>query len=156
MSCKVVLSAWPMWREPVMFGGGMTIVNGAAPARSGRPARNAPASCHAEEIRPSTACGSKVFSIIGSFRCRARALGGPAGAGRVKWERWQTSGQKASTGRGQTRVAPDLLCEANATARRFLFAARDPLDFGSDKALHDARQIVVEPRLEQGTQHLAC
>jgi hypothetical protein len=40
-----------------------------------------------------------------------------------------------------------------ATAPRFLFAARDPLDFGSDKALHDARQIVIEPSLEHGAQH---
>ena len=25
-------------------------------------------------------------------------------------------------------------------------AGRDPLDFGTDKALHDARQIVIEPK----------
>ena len=31
-------------------------------------------------------------------------------------------------------------------------AARDPLDFRTDKALHDARQIVVEPSLEHGTR----
>src|ERR1700737_1452542 len=30
-------------------------------------------------------------------------------------------------------------------------AERDPLDFGTDKVLHDGWQIVVEPRLEHGT-----
>ncbi len=25
-SCSVLLSAWPMWSEPVTFGGGMTMV----------------------------------------------------------------------------------------------------------------------------------
>src|SRR5438105_12765118 len=80
---------------------------------------------------------------------RSRVARAPStGPARFKSERWQTSGQKAST---WSPVAPDLFCEANATAPRFLFAARDPLDFGSDKALHDARQIVVEPRLEHGT-----
>jgi len=49
----------------------------------------------------------------------------------------------------------DLFYEANALPPRFLFTARDPLDFGGDKALHDARQIVVEPSLEHGTKHLA-
>jgi hypothetical protein len=47
----------------------------------------------------------------------------------------------------QTPTPPDLFCKANAAAPRFLFAARDPLDFGTDKTLHDVRQIVVEPSL---------
>ena len=33
-SCSVMFSACPMWREPVTFGGGMTIVNG-SPGRDG-------------------------------------------------------------------------------------------------------------------------
>ena len=44
MSCSVLLSAWPICSEPVTFGGGITIVNGSASRRSGRPALNAPAS----------------------------------------------------------------------------------------------------------------
>ncbi len=83
----------------------------------------------------------------------ARASGGPAGAGRVKWERWQTSGQKASA-RGPSGIsAAANLGKATAPAPRFLLPARDPIDFGSDKAFHDARQIVIEPALEHGTQH---
>ncbi len=42
-SCSVLLSAWPICSEPVTFGGGITMQNGLAAARSGRPARNAPA-----------------------------------------------------------------------------------------------------------------
>ncbi|KAI1691739.1 hypothetical protein DdX_21666 [Ditylenchus destructor] len=36
MSCSVLSSAWPIWSEPVTFGGGLTIVQGSAPRRSGR------------------------------------------------------------------------------------------------------------------------
>src|SRR5580693_7454868 len=122
MSCKVVLSAWPICREPVTFGGGMTIVKGAAPARSGRPARKAPAPCHAEAIRPSTALGSKVFSIIGSlFRCRSHALGGPAGAGRVKWSDGKQAGKKQARGGLDTRRArpvPQSKCDRALFIRR--------------------------------------
>jgi hypothetical protein len=41
-SCSVLLSAWPMCSEPVTFGGGITMVNGAASLRSGAAALNAP------------------------------------------------------------------------------------------------------------------
>jgi hypothetical protein len=61
---------------------------------------------------------------------------------------------KSKRAEGQIHAAPDLFCKANATAP-CLFAARDPLDFGTDKAFHDAWQIVVEPSLEHGTQHFA-
>jgi hypothetical protein len=61
---------------------------------------------------------------------------------------------KSKRAEGWTRGAPDLFRKANATAP-CLFAARDPLNFGGDKALHDARQIVIEPSLEHGTQHFA-
>ena len=61
------------------------------------------------------------------------------------WIAWDERRGKPPYGKG-TRAAGFAPC---------LFAARDPLDFGADKALHDARQIVVEPSLEHGTQHFA-
>src|ERR1700730_10565862 len=61
---------------------------------------------------------------------------------------------KSKRAEGQRHAAPDLFRKGNATAP-CLFAARDPLDFGSDKALHDARQIVIEPSPEHGAQHFA-
>ena len=57
MSCSVLFSAWPMCSEPVTFGGGMTMVNGSASRRSGRPALKAPASSHARAMRPSMSAG---------------------------------------------------------------------------------------------------
>ena len=53
-----------MWSTPVTFGGGITMVNGAADARSGCPALNACASSQTAEIRASTEAGSKVLSIM--------------------------------------------------------------------------------------------
>ena len=53
-----------MCRLPVTFGGGMTMQNGSAPARSGRPARNAPVSSQSAETRASTAAASNDLSIM--------------------------------------------------------------------------------------------
>jgi hypothetical protein len=55
MSCKVLLSAWPTCRLPVTLGGGMTIENGSAAARWGRPARNVPVCSQRAETRRSIA-----------------------------------------------------------------------------------------------------
>ncbi len=56
-----------MCSTPVTFGGGMTTVNGFAPARSGRPAANACASSQRCEILLSTEAGSKVLSMVWFF-----------------------------------------------------------------------------------------
>ena len=57
MSCSVLLSACPMCSEPVTFGGGITMVKGAASLRSGRPALNAPLSSQIRDMRPSISAG---------------------------------------------------------------------------------------------------
>jgi dipeptidyl aminopeptidase/acylaminoacyl peptidase len=57
-SWSVMSSAWPMWSEPVTFGGGMTIVHGCASGRSGR---NRPSPSQCTYHRCSIAVGSKVF-----------------------------------------------------------------------------------------------
>ena len=49
----VLLKAWPMCSAPVTFGGGIMIENGCAPGFAFAPARKAPASAHAAEIRAS-------------------------------------------------------------------------------------------------------
>src|SRR5580692_2387042 len=64
MSWRVLLSAWPMCRLPVTFGGGMTTQKGCAPARSARPARKAPVSSQSAEARPSAAAKSNDLSIM--------------------------------------------------------------------------------------------
>ena len=46
-----------MCSEPVTLGGGITIVNGRAASRSGRPALKAPACSQACEMRPSISPG---------------------------------------------------------------------------------------------------
>ena len=78
MSWSVLLSACPIWSEPVTFGGGMTIEKGFAFARSSRPARKACAASQAAEMRASTAAGSKVLSIRSAqpWRGEARRVGG--------------------------------------------------------------------------------
>src|SRR5690349_4013919 len=58
MSCRVLSSAWPIWSEPVTFGGGMTIVNGSASSRAGR---NRLLSSQWGYQRDSMAPGSKVL-----------------------------------------------------------------------------------------------
>ena len=58
-----------MCSAPVTFGGGITMVKGSAPARSGRPASNAPASRQARETRSSTEAGSKVLSMLPEVVC---------------------------------------------------------------------------------------
>src|SRR5688572_9417815 len=58
MSWIVLSSAWPIWRLPVTFGGGMTMVNGSASGRSGR---NRPFSSQWPYQRASIAAGSKVL-----------------------------------------------------------------------------------------------
>ena len=47
MSCRVLLSACPIWSEPVTFGGGMTMEKAGAPGLAPAPARKAPASSQA-------------------------------------------------------------------------------------------------------------
>ena len=46
-----------MCSEPVTFGGGITMVNGSASRRSGRPALNAPASSQSRDMRASISAG---------------------------------------------------------------------------------------------------
>src|SRR5659263_643207 len=60
-----MFSACPMWREPVTFGGGMTIVYG-SPGRDGS-AWKEPAAIQAAYQRSSTDFGSYGFSFCGSF-----------------------------------------------------------------------------------------
>src|SRR5262245_33375105 len=153
MSCKVMLSAWPIWREPVTFGGGITIVKDPAPLRSGWPARKAPDSSQAAVIRPSTALGSNVLSIIATVPAETSAQ-----TSRAKCERWQTSGQKASFLENEPGTM--LLNRARQSfGRRFsqnlLVTAHEPLDLGADEALHHGRQIGVKPSFEHRAQHFA-
>src|SRR5687768_3733198 len=51
-------SAWPIWSEPVTLGGGMTMVQGSASARSGR---NRPSFSQCAYQRASISAGSKVL-----------------------------------------------------------------------------------------------
>ena len=57
-SCNVLSSACPMCSEPVTLGGGLTIVHGSAPGRSGR---NSPSLSQCAYQRNSISAGSKVF-----------------------------------------------------------------------------------------------
>ena len=53
-----------MCSEPVTFGGGITMVNGLASRRSGRPALKAPLSSQRRDMRPSISAGWYFFSIM--------------------------------------------------------------------------------------------
>jgi hypothetical protein len=67
----------PTCRLPVTLGGGMTIENGSAAARWGRPARNAPVCSQRAETRRSIAAKSNDLSIIGdqsTLRARQRTV----------------------------------------------------------------------------------
>ena len=68
--------AWPMWRDPVTLGGGMTIVKGSPP--SWNSGRKTPADSHRSYQFASTSCGSYACSI-GPVTHRAAILDGPAG-----------------------------------------------------------------------------
>ena len=60
-----------MWSEPVTFGGGITIVNGSAARRSGRPARNAPS--RSQRFRDARLDGGGVERLV---HVEEPALGG--------------------------------------------------------------------------------
>src|SRR3984885_12888676 len=151
MSWSVLLSAWPMWRLPVTFGGGMTTQNGCAPGRSARPARKAPVSSQSTEARPSAAAKSNDLSIMNfwsaipsetpldqmaAFRAAlATDAAGASATGAIK-----ASLRSKSTRDGNGRLFPPT---------------RDPLNFIPDQPLDHRREVVVEPLLDHRPQHVA-
>ena len=143
-----------MWRLPVTFGGGMTIQNGCAAARSGRPALNAPVRSQTAETRPSTAARSKDLSII-----ERQVHAAPCRYGSSKFELGLPCppAPQAPAAGGRDGFKPIAAAQVNARmgSDRLPGSARDPLDFRPHQPLNDAGQMVVEPLFEQRAEHLA-
>ena len=74
MSIRVWLKAWPMWSEPVTFGGGSSIEKGSAPGLALAPARKASAASQRALIAGSAVAASKVLSIGTSVAPRRACL----------------------------------------------------------------------------------
>ena len=124
---------------------------GSAPARSGRPARNAPSASHRAETRASTAEASNDLSIIGT-----RSAPRPGGAAdfRVDRSASKNAGQPAPTAARRGGFKPHAAAQVNKrTNVRLAGRPNDPLDLGADQPLDDSRQVFVEPRLEHRAQH---
>ena len=143
MSCSVLLSACPMWSEPVTFGGGMTIENGSAPGSAPAPARKAPAFSQRSRILRLDA--RRVVGLV--------EHGGPGCGGGVKLTPLRpvnrAYGHEARRRSGGRAELP------NPWAKTALApAARDPLDLLLNLALDDRGQVVVEPLLQHRLQHL--
>src|SRR5271166_159898 len=102
MSCSVLLSAWPICRLPVTFGGGMTTQNGLASLRSGRPDWKAPVSSQKAETRASTAAASNDLSII---EVQASASSGQLNTDCLRSARGGRSGDRLTT-RGRDGLKP--------------------------------------------------
>src|SRR5579872_1025993 len=74
----------------------MTMQKGSASARSGRPARKAPAASHRAEMRPSTAAGSNVFSIM------PKSNTSPAGAAASRGQKKRDAQERGWRGAAKT------------------------------------------------------
>src|SRR5690349_9480745 len=81
-------------------------------------------------MRASTAAGSNVLSIMGQVR------------------------QVGAQMRKQDGYKPDRCGEVNRRKRNSAPQAGSALDFGLNETLDQGREVVVEPRLQHGTQHL--
>src|ERR1700729_2178524 len=150
MSWSVLLSAWPIWRLPVTFGGGMTTQNGWASARSARPARKAPVSSQSAEARPSAAAKSNDLSIMDFWSAIPSET--PFKWRRSERRRLRTPQAQAPQalsrrGRGRSQRATQV--------GSLLPPARDPLNFIPDQPLNHRRKVVVQPFLDHRPQHIA-
>src|SRR5271169_686200 len=115
MSCKVLLSAWPICRLPVTFGGGITTQNGCADTRSGRPKRNASDASQSAEARPSAAAKSKDLSIMEFWS--ARCPTGAAAQDRMADLRAALKARAAKSARREG-YKPIVTAEVNALSSR--------------------------------------
>src|SRR5215218_10339775 len=97
-------------------------------------------------MRASTAAGSNVLSImtetgrLALTRGMCRLQSEPSSSSQPK-------GCRACRGVPTGGYAP-------AEGRSSAAAARDALDLGTDQALHERRQVLVEPGLEHRSEHL--
>jgi hypothetical protein len=130
-----------MCRLPVTLGGGMTIVNASAFGSS--LGLKAPEASQAAYRRGSTDLGSKVFSSLAERVCHLRPPGETGGLGF-----WRIFGRKKA-------AAEATAFEFQRRRGRLDAAAGDAVDFFLDLGLDDARQVLVQPLLEQRAQQFA-
>ena len=137
MSCNVLLSACPIWREPVTFGGGITMVKGLASFRSGRPARNAPSFSQTSRIRASIEAGSNLLSIM-------RATSPPRlGAIKINY------GCKKPTSLFlSTEQRPRMTHQMTEWLAFFCHS----FDFSLNQSLNDSWQVCIEPIFKHRAQ----
>src|ERR1700690_2843536 len=146
MSCSVLLSAWPICRLPVTFGGGMTTQNGLASPPAARPARKAPVTPQSAEARPSAAAKSndlsimKFWSATQSETLLRSGSGLPSGADGYGRRRRKRHGRYKCVAAVEVNVA--------IRAESLLPPARHPLNLLPDQPFDHRRQVVVQPLLD--------